>query len=92
MEEFFQRLFIKLKVCEVHEKSSSENRLKSGRYCDHSYEHLPRNMWRLKKVLKTFTGRVGLTRSCEIKTQKGVIKRPLQLLVKLECYFFSYSV
>ncbi|KFM65615.1 hypothetical protein X975_22934, partial [Stegodyphus mimosarum] len=48
-------------------------------------EHLPRNMWRLGKVLKTFTGRDGLIRSCEIKTEKGIIKRPIQLLVKLEC-------
>lgn len=47
-------------------------------------EHLPRNMWRLGKVIKTFTGRDGLIRSCEVKTEKGIIKRPLQLLVKLE--------
>ncbi|XP_054713877.1 uncharacterized protein LOC129223335 [Uloborus diversus] len=48
-------------------------------------ELLPRNMWRLGKVVKTFTGRDGLIRSCEIKTERGILKRPVQLLVKLEC-------
>lgn len=47
-------------------------------------EPLPRNMWRLGRVLKVFTGRDGLIRSCELKTEKCVIRRPVQLLVKLE--------
>ena len=48
-------------------------------------EHLPQNTWRLKKVQKTFTKRNDLICSFEIKTEKGVIKKFLQLLVKLEC-------
>lgn len=47
--------------------------------------YLPRNMWRLGRVMKTFLGRDGRVRSCEIKTEKGLIKRPVQLLVNLEC-------
>lgn len=47
-------------------------------------EHLQCNTGKLRKVLKTFLGRDGLIHSWEFKIEKGIIKRPLQLLVKLE--------
>jgi hypothetical protein len=47
-------------------------------------DHLPRNFWKMGRILKLFPGRDGKVRACEIKTESSVIKRPAQLLYNLE--------
>lgn len=47
-------------------------------------DRYPRNIWQLGKILQVFPGRDGKIRSCFIKTPKGVIKRPIQLLYNME--------
>ena len=85
MEELFKEYLVNLKSANCMKNHQAKMDLKVDDIVIIHDEHLPRNMWRLGKVQKTFTGRDGLIRSCEIKTEKSVIKRPLQLLVKLEC-------
>ncbi|GFU47194.1 integrase catalytic domain-containing protein [Trichonephila clavipes] len=47
-------------------------------------EKFPRHFWKLGKVVDVFSGRDGKIRSCKIKTQNSIIKRPVQLLHNLE--------
>lgn len=47
-------------------------------------DHLPRNFWKLGRILELFPGRDGKVRACKIKTESSIIKRPLQLLYNLE--------
>jgi hypothetical protein len=47
-------------------------------------DKLPRHFWKLGRVVTVFPGRDGKIRSCEIKTDTSVIKRPVQLLYNLE--------
>lgn len=49
-------------------------------------ERLPRNLWRLGKVIETFVGRDGKIRACTVKTEHSIIKRPIQLLYNLELH------
>ncbi|GFY67220.1 integrase catalytic domain-containing protein [Trichonephila inaurata madagascariensis] len=44
----------------------------------------PRHFWKLGKVVDVFPGMDGKIRSCKIKTQNSIIKRPVQLLHNLE--------
>ena len=43
-----------------------------------------RNKWRLARVLKTINGRDGRIRACEVKTDSGIITRPVTKLCRLE--------
>ncbi|XP_055944606.1 uncharacterized protein LOC129975568 [Argiope bruennichi] len=47
-------------------------------------DHLPRNFWKLGKILELFPGRDGKVRACQVKTESSIIKRPVQLLYNLE--------
>ncbi|XP_015926265.2 uncharacterized protein [Parasteatoda tepidariorum] len=47
-------------------------------------DFLPRNFWKLGKILELFPGRDGKVRACKVKTDTSVIKRPVQLLYNLE--------
>ncbi|GFY66409.1 integrase catalytic domain-containing protein [Trichonephila inaurata madagascariensis] len=47
-------------------------------------EEIPRHFWKLGKVVDVFPGRDCKIRSCKIKTQNSIIKRPVQLLHNLE--------
>ncbi|GBN52957.1 hypothetical protein AVEN_131216-1 [Araneus ventricosus] len=47
-------------------------------------EKLPRHFWKLGRVVAVFPGRDGKVRSCQVKTNTFVIKRPVQLLYNLE--------
>jgi len=44
----------------------------------------PRSAWPLARVVKTFPGRDGHVRNCEIQTSQNVLQRPIQKLVFLE--------
>lgn len=48
---------------------------------DHRF---PRNMWTMGKVTEIYPGRDGKVRSCLIKTSRGNLRRPVQLLYNLE--------
>ena len=45
---------------------------------------LPRGSWPLGRVTTTFPGPDGLVRVAEVKTSKGVYRRPVTKIVKLE--------
>lgn len=47
-------------------------------------DHLPRNFWKLGRILELFPGRDGKVRACKVKTESSVLKRPVQLLYNLE--------
>ena len=47
-------------------------------------EQAPRKTWPLAKVVNTFPGRDGLTRSAEVQTRWTVLKRPIHKLCVLE--------
>lgn len=47
-------------------------------------DKLPRHFWKLGRVVAVFPGRDGKVRSCQVKTNTFVIKRPVQLLYNLE--------
>ncbi|GFY54957.1 integrase catalytic domain-containing protein [Trichonephila inaurata madagascariensis] len=40
-------------------------------------DRLPRSLWKLGKVIETFTGRDKIIRACAVKTENSVIKRPV---------------
>ena len=42
-----------------------------------------RNRWRMARVIKTILGRDGTVRSCEVKTDSGIITRPVTKLCRL---------
>lgn len=44
----------------------------------------PRQLWQLGKVIEVYVGRDGKVRSCSIKTARGILRRPVQLLYNLE--------
>ena len=44
----------------------------------------PRATWLLGRILEVTHGRDGLTRSCVVKTKKGIIRRAVQKLYRLE--------
>ena len=44
----------------------------------------PRSAWPLARVIKTFPGRDGHVRNCEVRTGHNVFERPIQKLVLLE--------
>ena len=44
----------------------------------------PRSAWPLARVVKTFPGRDGYVRNCEIRTRENVFQRPIQKLILLE--------
>ncbi|GBN02759.1 hypothetical protein AVEN_65561-1, partial [Araneus ventricosus] len=47
-------------------------------------EKVPRQLWRLGKIIDVHKGRDGKVRSATIKTATGMMKRPIQLLYNLE--------
>ncbi|GFR19592.1 integrase catalytic domain-containing protein [Trichonephila clavata] len=47
-------------------------------------EKVPRQLWRLGRIIEIHKGRDGKVRSATIKTSTGIIKRPVQLLYNLE--------
>lgn len=47
-------------------------------------DKLPRHFWKMGRVTAVFPGRDGKIRSCEVKTNTSVIRRPVQLLYNLE--------
>lgn len=47
-------------------------------------EKLPRNMWKLGKVIEVFPGRDNKIRSVKVKHAGGCIRRPIQLIYPLE--------
>ena len=47
-------------------------------------DKIPRHFWKLGRVTAVYPGRDGKIRSCEIKTETSVLKRPVQLLYNLE--------
>ncbi|GBL98666.1 hypothetical protein AVEN_32891-1 [Araneus ventricosus] len=47
-------------------------------------EKVPRQLWKLGKVIDVHKGRDSKVRSATIKTCTGIIKRPIQLLYNLE--------
>ncbi|GBM58857.1 hypothetical protein AVEN_87150-1 [Araneus ventricosus] len=47
-------------------------------------EKVPRQLWKLGKVIDVHKGRDSKVRSATIKTSTGIIKRPIQLLYNLE--------
>ncbi len=47
-------------------------------------EQLPRKAWPLARITKVFTGRDGLVRSAQVKTQYSVLTRPVHKLCLLE--------
>ena len=47
-------------------------------------QNAPRGLWPLARVTKTFPGSDGLVRVVEVKTAKGVYKRPVTKTVRLE--------
>ncbi|GBN71528.1 hypothetical protein AVEN_112953-1 [Araneus ventricosus] len=47
-------------------------------------DHLPRNFWKLGRIIELLPGRDGKVRACKVKTESTIIKRPVQLLYNLE--------
>ncbi|GBM23688.1 hypothetical protein AVEN_187976-1 [Araneus ventricosus] len=47
-------------------------------------DHLPRNFWKLGRIIELLPGRDGKMRACKVKTESTIIKRPVQLLYNLE--------
>ncbi|GFW49835.1 integrase catalytic domain-containing protein [Trichonephila clavipes] len=47
-------------------------------------DQLPRNFWKLGKILELFPGTDGKVRACKIKIDSYIIKHPVQLLYNLE--------
>ena len=45
---------------------------------------VPRGSWPLARVTRVFPGDDGLVRVAEVNTSKGVYKRPVNKLVRLE--------
>ncbi|KAF8781929.1 hypothetical protein HNY73_012271 [Argiope bruennichi] len=48
------------------------------------FNYRKRHLWKLGKVVAVFLGRDGKVRSCQVKKNTSVIKRPVQLLYNLE--------
>ncbi|KAF0309118.1 putative ATP-dependent RNA helicase Dbp73D [Amphibalanus amphitrite] len=48
------------------------------------YPSVPRGSWPLGRVARTFPGQDGLVRVVEVNTRKGVYKRPVTKIVRLE--------
>ena len=46
----------------------------------------PRVVWKLGMIVKLFEGRDGKVRSVELKTENGLIVRPISLLYPLELH------
>lgn len=47
-------------------------------------DFLPRNFWKLGRILEVYPGRDGKIRACLLKTQTTTLRRPVQLLFNLE--------
>ena len=47
-------------------------------------ENLPKNSWKLGRILRTITGKDGKVRMVELKTSNGILIRPIQKLSLLE--------
>jgi hypothetical protein len=47
-------------------------------------EKLPRQMWKMGRIIDVHKGRDGKSRSTTLKTASGIIRRPIQLLYNLE--------
>ncbi|KAF8795705.1 hypothetical protein HNY73_000172 [Argiope bruennichi] len=47
-------------------------------------DKLPRQFWKLEKIVAVFPGKDGKVRSCQVKTNISVIKRNIKLLYNLE--------
>lgn len=47
-------------------------------------EHLHRTLWKLRKVAKTFVGRDGKLRPCEVETNNSLIKKTINFLYNFE--------
>uniref|UniRef100_A0A131YI34 Bell all n=1 Tax=Rhipicephalus appendiculatus TaxID=34631 RepID=A0A131YI34_RHIAP len=61
------------------------NEVKTGDIVIVQAEKLPRQMWKLARVLEVYRGADGHVRSCKIRQQQGVVTtRPIQKLYSLE--------
>ena len=58
--------------------------LKEGEIVLIRQDKMSKRVWPLARVREVFKGRDGLVRSAEVKTVKGVLRRPVQELVRLE--------
>ncbi|GFR08995.1 DUF5641 domain-containing protein [Trichonephila clavata] len=47
-------------------------------------DKMPKHLWKCGVIRELFYGRDSKVRSCAVQTSSGVIKRPIQLLYKLE--------
>ena len=49
-----------------------------------SEDNLPREKWRIGKVIQTYPGKDDMIRTVKLQTKKGIINRPVQKLHLLE--------
>lgn len=47
------------------------------------HENLPPNAWRLGRIIKTYPGTDGHVRVADVRTESGIVKRPISKLVIL---------
>ena len=83
---FFQR-FMKdylLRLYQSPKWNSVKKDLKVGELVLIRQELLPKRIWPLARVQEVFMGRDGLVRAAVLKSQKGIYRRPVQELVRLE--------
>lgn len=65
--------------------NQAENDVKEGDVVLMHESHRPRLIWKLGVIKKTFTGRDGHVRACEVKLSNGtILRRPVQLLYPME--------
>ncbi|XP_055840693.1 uncharacterized protein LOC129908306 [Episyrphus balteatus] len=68
-----------------HERQAASTYLAAGDVVLIEDPSLPRILWRLAIIQKTFPGRDGKVRACEVRLANGsVLRRPVQLLYPLE--------
>ncbi|XP_055914411.1 uncharacterized protein LOC129947754 [Eupeodes corollae] len=68
-----------------HERQATSTYLAAGEVVLIEDPSLPRILWRLAIIQKTFPGRDGKVRACEVRLANGsVLRRPVQLLYPLE--------
>ena len=87
--QFFKRwrdeYLLELRKTYDHLKRVNEEAaLKVGDICLIGDDFVPRQAWKLGRIVQTHKGGDGVTRAVTLKTSKGELNRPVQRLVKLE--------
>jgi len=82
----FWQLWSRDYIHSLQQKSNwlkAETNVDAGQLVIIQEDNVPSREWRLGKIIATFPGRDGKIRVVDVKTRKGILRRPIHKLVPL---------